>query len=505
MSFSKRLLAFVLAAAGATAMACGALESTAEPPPGGDGGADGDTDGGSDAGADTSFGPLDPGFMGTPPGVWQTSGGATLETWVPPGIDPGVARFDPTKSSAVAFAFVTQYFETPAYSLTQQYALETYGIGDGVHARIDNMTIGNVMLGSALSKSRICLGERAFGHVIGLAFGAGSHGTNIDLDHVSMPSAPECPSAGALLNGDFESSEGWTAKARSEIVPTGGPSTGHAGHLTVISGSEAILDHAAVSFPWKTMARPAMRIVAKGSGPPFELRAPYVFGRVQAPAAPATTLVCLPEWAKGLVLPFSVAFRKDTISPAVEYFVDDLAFVSEPSCPESSFLLGGDFEGPTAATYWATKAGPINPALPPPLSPPTAGIVTTGDAHGGASHVLFSLPESCEYAYATQTITVPPPQPGRGPAVKLWYKTSGSGQATMTISVNDTLQSASLSAAPAWTQRTLCLDPYGANRPTDLFIHAQVPYPSGACGAIPLETLAIDDVEVTTDPSCPSQ
>jgi hypothetical protein len=503
MSFSTRLLGFVLAAAGATATACGALESTADVPPGDDGGADGD--GGSDAGADTSFGPLDPGFMGTPPGVWQTSGGATIETWVPNGVDPGVARFDPAKIPGGVIAFVTQYFETPAYSLTQQYALETIGVGGGVEARVDNMTLGAIMLGSSPTKYRICLGERAFGHVIGLAFGAtGSQGV-IDLDHVSTPPAPECPPAGALFNGDFESSDGWTATAQSEIVATGGPSTGHAGHLAVNSDSETVLDHAPVSFPWKTMARPAMRIVAKGNGPAFELRAPHVFGRVNVTAAPATTLVCVPEWMKGLVLPFSVARRQGTTKAAVEYFVDDLAFVSEPSCPESSFVLGGGFEGPTAETYWAIDASQVYFNSPPPMLPPTAGIAFTGDAHGGASHVLFSLPESCERATATQTITVPPPEPGRGPALKLWYKTSGPGQATTTVSVNSTLQSANLPAAPSWTQHTLCLDPYGGSRPTDLFIVTQLLNTGAGCGAIPLETVAIDDVEVTTDPSCPSK
>ena len=502
MTYLKRSVGFVVAGC-VLAVACKAAEITHDTGDGDGGATNGDGDAG--IGADAAFGPLDPGFMGTPAGVWQLSGGATLETWVPPGIDPGVARFKPGIGSDVATAFVTQSFETPAYSPTQQFALETYGIGAGVHARIDNMTLGNVVLGSVLSRSRICLGERAFGHVIGLAFGVGSG--SADLDHVSMAPAPDCPPAGALLDGDFESGVGWTATERSEIVATGGPSTGRAGHLTVISGSEAILDHAPVSFPWKTMARPAMRVVAKGDGPPLELRAaPYVFGWIPTTATPGTTLVCVPEWAKGLALPFSIARRQDTVNPPVEYFVDDLAFVSEPGCPESSFVLGGDFEGPNATTHWniaASELGLQPPPVPPP--PPTASVVSTGDAHGGASHVLFSLPGSCERAYAMQTITVPPSQPDRGPAVKLWYKTSGSGQATITMFVNDTLQSADLPAAPSWTQHTLCLDPYGANRPTNLFVSAQVPYLGGACVAIPVETVAIDDVEVTTDPGCPAQ
>lgn len=98
----------------------------------------------------------------------------------------------------------------------------------------------------------------------------------------------------------------------------------------------------------------------------------------------------------------------------------------------------------------------------------------------------------------SQTITTPSAEPGRGPAVKLWYKTSGAGKVSLTVIADE--RSAALPAASNWTQHILCLDPSAFNRPTALSLSAHQAV--GPCAA-GLETFAIDDVEVTTDPSCP--
>lgn len=511
---SKRVIAMrrLVLVLSATAFAAACTSTGA-----GSGSSGGDTT--CDGGGGASFGPLDPGFSNTPPGAWTTTGGATIEAWVPAGVDPGVARFDIAKVSSLAF--VLQTFAMPAYSLTQQFALETTGIGSGVHARVDNMTLGELVLGSTTSKSRLCLGERAFGHDITLAFGTtgtsvGGLTSTVDLDHVSILAAPDCPAAGAFADGDFEAGNGWTFEAPSGIVTSGGPTSGRAGHLVVPdSRREAGLKHGPVSFPWKTLARPALRVVARGGELPIGIRLTSELGSSAPPlgfvrptSTPAPTVVCIPEWTKGLALPFLFEVRQTANLRNIEYFIDDVAFVSDPSCPESSFVLGGDFETANATAYWAFSDSTKGSGGPPPAQ--ISGIVTTGGAHSGASHALLSVAGECNAATMSQTVTTPISQPGRGPAVKLWYKTSGLSQVRIEVAAGET--GAQLPAAPDWTARTVCLDPYSGNRPTSLSVYASGPKPgegSGGgggvgCHAIAVETVAFDDVEVTTDPSCPT-
>ena len=510
MTIARSAFGFVLAACGLVAACTTTGATPGAPAGGGDGGSDGAvTTGGDDGGTVTAFGPLDPGFTGTPAAVWSTSGGATIETWVPPGVDPGVARFDPSKLQGRAF--VAQTFAMPAYAAATQYLLETTGVGNGVHARIDNMTLGDLVLGGVPSKSRICLGERAFGHDIDLAFVGHLAGTpgfdTVDLDHAAIVAAPECPAAGAFLSGDFEAADGWSIEAPSAIVASGGPSSGRAGHLAVTTDRRAAgLQHAPISFPWKTMARPALRFAAKGAGDlPVALRigselgaaAALALGAVRTAATPSTIVVCIPEWTKGLSLPFLFEVRQPNELRNLDYFIDDAAFVSEPSCPASSFVLGGDFEGAGGKTYWTFDDVSLDIGGAPATQ--ASGIVTTGDTHGGASHALLSADTNCVDANMRQTITTPSAEPGRGPAVKLWYKTSGAGNLTLNVYAGE--RGAVLPAAASWTQQILCLDPSGANRPTGLSIAANQPV--RPCAAQALETFAIDDVEVTTDPSCP--
>lgn len=502
MTSSKRRFSVLLLLGGLA----GACEATATTP-------DLHSDG-SDAGAAGALGPLDPGFTGTPPDVWTTSGGAAIETWLPPGVDPGAVRFDPAKIQGIAV--VAQTFPMPTYALTQQYALESAGVGASVgmfmQARIDNVTIGDVAFGASASKSRTCLGERAFGHDVALAFwsrGANplpGDATAVYLDHVAVVAAPDCPASGALLGGDFEIAGSWSTDAPSEIVGAGGPGTGHAAHLVVPSKGEAHLKHVAVSFPWKTMARPAIRLAAKGGGPPLGLRVDRLtslddvapaFGWIRTTAAPATSTVCIPEWSKGFALPFSIGVSQPASGAMAEYFIDDVAFVSEPSCPESAFVLGGDFEGATASQYWAFADAGAQVAGQPPKQ--TSGIVSTGDAHGGGAHALLSVDSNCLHARMTQEITTPVAEVARGPAVKFWYRTSGAGK--VAAGVDSGQRAESLPAAGSWTPHTFCLEPGEQNRPTAVGFGAYGA--GGGCVDQPVETLAIDDVEVTTDPSCP--
>lgn len=465
--------------------------------------------GSADGGSGTSpFGLRDPGFANTP-AAWLTGGGATIEAWVPPGVDPGVARFDPAK---VRTAWVAQRFAMPAFSSTTSYALETIGLGgverDSAHARVDNMTIGYIDLIAVRWKSRICLGERAFGHDIDLVYRAlettDSSSTTVDLDHVSILEAPECPRAGIVGNGDFSATTGWTHEfAPVQVVPegTGGSPAAHLG------GAYGELRHTPVSFPWKTIERPALRFVYKGSGglvvdtSALSSSHNYPGATLGAAMAPTTALtpafLCLPEWSKGVVQPIRFFLVPPPLgsTTAGDYVIDDVRIDTEATCPAVANVFDGDFESAPTALSWRFGGD----------STAGSAVVSSADAHGGAAYAALRADAQCKVGTLTQAITVPVSEAGRGPALKFWYR-SGAPEHSRAWVRTATETTTELPPAAAWTQRTICLNPYESLRPADLLFQIQGEFGSRGCPGTPFaeETLAIDDVEVTTDPTCPT-
>ena len=63
-----------------------------------------------------------------------------------------------------------------------------------------------------------------------------------------------------------------------------------------------------------------------------------------------------------------------------------------------------------------------------------------------------------------------------------------------------------LARPAAWKERTVCLPPFQSGRPIDLSWMVDVSTAAG-CGTVhgTREYLYLDDIVVTTDPSCPTQ
>jgi hypothetical protein len=90
-----------------------------------------------------------------------------------------------------------------------------------------------------------------------------------------------------------------------------------------------------------------------------------------------------------------------------------------------------------------------------------------------------------------------------GPALKFWYKTSAITNAGLSVTMSAPSAVVALPAATDWTQARACLQPNLAGRPDVLTFG--VAGSGGDCTtAFPPETLAIDDVELTTDSTCPA-
>src|SRR6266513_2904620 len=69
-----------------------------------------------------------------------------------------------------------------------------------------------------------------------------------------------------------------------------------------------------------------------------------------------TPRVCVPEYAKGMVLPLILSTETPTGSCATldvrDFVFDDVSFVVEPSCPMTTYVIDPGFERFAAVPQW---------------------------------------------------------------------------------------------------------------------------------------------------------
>lgn len=390
----------------------------------------------------------------------------------------------------------------------------------GVGVRIDGgFTDLDLMPSSSFAPQRVCLGERAYGRPIELLLGPARRSPLCDegagqdftltFDDVALQpdEMNECPQPGQVLNGDFEAgAAGWKATPEGGVSEIGGglgQVGGKGGHLATTRFCQAPSLEGTLSAPLPSAAlpSPALRIWSRGS--------PGAIVDVMLSAHRLTALTgtgearvshaCLPRWALGMAHRLAFAFRNRHSQPCMDenerdFTVDDLAIVSDDRCPEDAPLFDPGFENDGA------DAG-LSPTWVLNAEDPARGsarlAVDSAAAHAGDVSLSLSVRKPCREPSASTVFTVPEPQGTAGPALKFWYRTSHLLEATASSTPGG-----ALAASERWTQQTICLDPRTAGRPQQLSFKIRA---SGTCDA-PLddEALHVDDVEATTDPSCPA-
>jgi hypothetical protein len=122
-------------------------------------------------------------------------------------------------------------------------------------------------------------------------------------------------------------------------------------------------------------------------------------------------------------------------------------------------------------------------------------------AHSGSHALLIGADHACDLVTGEFWIVVPSPDAGGGPAAVFWYRSTPSVNyefsyygTTTTNGVQD----------GAWHRAVMCLPPRFAGRKELLWLRMQQSTAIMCGTAIPLETTIIDDLDATTDPSCPS-
>jgi hypothetical protein len=378
---------------------------------------------------------------------------------------------------------------------------------------------------------RICLGARAFEDASTLVLGMGNNpwvcpppsfgGPSISVTRASIADdvMGVCPLPGTVTNGDFERGPtGWTVKkggGTAELAAGLGEGGSFAAHLATDLECETPSVAGTLSLPTSAMLpNPALRVWSRGTNgvgasarigslvQKFGTGSATLFGT----GAPVATNVCLPRWAQGTVQPLSFSFIETRLTQecatasARDFVFDGLAFVSEPACAADVNVFDPGFEqavtAPALAPSWTLQRFDDEPGA-------RVALATDGSwVHGGRAAAVFTASTPCSHANLAAGVAVPACDGAGGPALKFWYDTRATARTSLAVTMNALLAPVPLPAVSAWTQVTACLDPRLAGRP-DLLTFALVSDGGGLCAdTFAMESAAVDDVELTTDPSC---
>jgi hypothetical protein len=349
-----------------------------------------------------------------------------------------------------------------------------------------------------------CVGERWLGRSIDLSIDIlgqlcpGTDSTTV-LDHVELLPDPACPAVGEIPNGNFDATGGWVAEPGSgvaEVANGVGTSQTRGGRLAstkfcqgpqirnLASPRETGAQKLALKFSYKGGTNQRMDVYTS-RGPLGFARGTNVF---------ETAIFCIPDAIKGEVIDLTLRLPyRSPVSPSTcdsadlrELVFDDVVFAPDGKCADSVRLADGGFEDPSSSQAWI------------PSDTSGQSYVGRGTGHSGKSGALLSAYQTCAFAQISTMIGVPPPTPTAGPAVKLWIRGNLSGTGTFNTSYGS-----GVAVPAAWEQRTQCIPPRQASRAQTFSVW--VYGGSGTCGQAGTSSVTVDDVEVTTDPSCPTK
>jgi hypothetical protein len=424
-----------------------------------------------------------------PADAWTLGGNASIDPVFAAPKSPGRLAF----GVCVPNTRAQQTFAMPAFADAEPLAFEVSTLNAdldfdtliGLNRRYRELFIRGT--------GRICAGENAYGGDVALSFipNCRAYQTTQPVDHVVLVPAPECPAIATVLNGSFEENGGWKAEqAGAEITAGAGTNGSRAGHLTVATGCESAKLSTDASVPGKSRANAAIEMTVKGTngGELFVslgsggTAAGYV-GSIAGKGIYEKVRMCVPEFARGLVMPLGFEIHATTAGvcgdpvPATEFFLDDIAFVSDASCVDPGWVLDGGFEGADLKRQWLISG--------------VASVGHSTSEQPSGARPLFM--DGCGNPRVRQFATIPDAAPGAGGAqVRFWYRAeSMGGTATFKAPAED------VPAAASWTQRTRCI----ASAEPGLSYGIEFGYSTGgACSSV---EMFVDDVEIVHDPSCP--
>jgi hypothetical protein len=473
----------------------------------------------------------DPGF--SMPSVWTPARGALMNPTAVGGVDPGEASFLP--SALCGLGHVKQEVTMPTFARSEPLVLEL-----SYKNAIDQQNFDRVLMGVSFGGNwspfqffgdanfhsvRICLPEGAYapagttgaGAPVTFAFGPfqtpdrcpNSTISNFAVDHAAIvpANAGECSERfGEGVNADAEGIGGWTfnvtGSSSGNFVAGAGANGTRGARITLGQRCDSASLQASFNVP--LVRNPAFEMFVS-AGPnvnPFlsfsNLASTPVFASASPLAQSRTLHMCLPPALRGQVLnlSLSVSGGSGLCSEVLNLHAsaDNLRVVDDPACGATDAFTDPGFEG--GALPWGTFGTSSSSTAAP--------FITTGAAHGGARHLELRSFGRCASSGYTMLPIVPAASGGAGPALKLFANVGNNPDAQTSVTARGSAGQM-LTEGGGYRQYTVCLNPLFAGRAQPVGIRHDGG--SGLCdnsNYVP-QSAFIDDIEVTTDPTCPAQ
>ncbi|MEN0067621.1 MAG: EB domain-containing protein [Myxococcota bacterium] len=443
--------------------------------------------------------------------VWQTTGEAVVDPKSVGDLDPGVANW--TREAILAGSRVWQDVQMPPVELSEALGVDVRiqvlpqfdpprPFPLPAHARIGTggaLQRMQLVDGSLQFETyRACLGPSAYGgtvrfEVVGDRFAVAEA---MVLDRFDILTAAElgldCPAPGSVQDGGFEGT-GWTVLDQLGGTTTIEPGAGTRETVGVRFTADTTCSQLRVEGMASWPAEPgyALQFAVQGTSErPLIIEAePSSIAAVDVPPTFETRRVCLPAATRGWVQPIQVGLRSvdsffEPCGPGDEVLVDDLEVVKALECTGETFSDHGfELVEQGLEPGWILDGTRLA----------TAAEVTDLPRTGKAS-LLLEVDRRCDSASATTPVRLPQSTNDAGPALKFWHRGS-IGNAEFRVS-NTVVQPES-----DWGQTTICFRPEFADQVYALSFGLSS---AGDCSqTFPAEQIYIDDVELTTDVSCP--
>jgi hypothetical protein len=476
----------------------------------------------------------DPGFAMT--SVWRPVNGALLNPTAVGGVDPGEASFLP--SALCTLGHVLQTVDMPAFEKSEPLVLDLTYKNPVVFQQGSERVPMGVRFGdrwspfqsfndSEFHSMRICLPEGAYaprstpgkGAPVTFAFGPYDQPTgcpasminNFAVDHAAIvaANAGECGERfGESVNFDAEGDGGWAFSVSG--TSTGGFVSGVGDSGTrgarIVLGQRCNSASLQTTFNVPEVANPAFEMfVSAGpnANPTISFGTLFSFSMFPS-ASPLTrsrTLhMCMPPSTRGQTMTLSMSLSggsgvcSDVLN--LSAVADNVRVIDDPACAGTETVTNAGFEqgdvpwGAFGFTSSSSAAAVIRNAA--------------GQAHGGTRYLSLEAYGRCATSGYTLLPTVPAPNGAAGPALKFFANVGVNPDASTTVSARGT-PSQTLAEGGGYRQYTVCLNPLFVGRPLPVFLRHSGG--SGLCDNSNYiqQNAFIDDIEVTTDPTCPAQ
>lgn len=467
----------------------------------------------------------DPGFASTT--TWMIDGAATIDNALSQAgmVDPGAARWMPG-DALCKLSRVTQQVTMPRYSRAGSLVVQITYASSGRFSFVAPSTgLGTAFsevaqtTGSPWRTARICVGGGQYAPETTSGLGAPvtisllpaqitsecATISSLSVDHVEIvPANPdECPAPGTAANGDAEGTGGWIFNVATQSGMSTGTFAAGAGE----GGTKGVRLFAAQTCDFPSMSDPVAMPVASAIPSPalsYYHRATNLsttsvsLGTTALPSlsgngAGVTHKLCLPAFLRGAVanLNASIGVGGTCGQPAnIESVFDNVKIVNEPSCGTDPAITDPGFESPLELIGASSLPGS---SLARVLSDPA-------QAHSGNGVLQLTESSTCNDPSWVANVITPPPVGAAGPALSFFYRAPAGAMTHFTVS----------SFGPAftptqdntWRQGLICLNPALHGRNQGVFF--SVRFNGGNCSVAISDTAFVDDLQLTTDPSCPA-